>query len=124
MERSFDLTLTLAGDFVDELTRGYSQPWFQDLVHQCARDCSYDRTEFLMRLQDIAFEVQEPIFQNWGFDPDDQGVYDMTSILREHSQATAASWLRERIRACLAILYGGPEGGMLGEAPQVAGAAG
>merc|ERR1740121_2519902 len=113
-----DLTLTLAGDFVAELERGYSQRWFQDLVHQCARDCDYDRCRFLDRLQHIAFEVQRPILENWGFDGDAQGLYDMTCILQEHSRGGGGGgapqpWLRQRIEQCLTALYGGPEGGML-----------
>eukprot|EP00933_Yihiella_yeosuensis_P082105 TRINITY_DN95864_c0_g1_i1.p1 TRINITY_DN95864_c0_g1~~TRINITY_DN95864_c0_g1_i1.p1 ORF type:complete len:579 (+),score=158.54 TRINITY_DN95864_c0_g1_i1:63-1799(+) len=117
MERSFDLTLTLAGDFVDELARGYAQPWFQELVQKCAKDCGYDREKFLVRLQDVAFEVQRPILENWGFEGDEQGLYDMTSILREHLQGTGKegvpSWLQERIDQCLTLLFGGVEGGML-----------
>jgi len=112
LERTFDLTLTLVGDFVDELARGYSQPWFQELVQECARHCGHRRKEFLMHLQDIAFEVQKPILENWGFDGDEQGVYDMTSILREHSQG-APSWLQERVDRCLALLYGGQMAGTL-----------
>lgn len=115
MERSFDLTLTLAGDFVEELARGYSQPWFQELVHHCAQECCFNRNAFLMRLQDIAFEVQKLILENWGFEGDEQGVFDMTSILRGHMQGSAPPWLRERIDRCLTLLYGGAAGGMLGE---------
>lgn len=117
MEQIGDLTLTLAGDFVEELARGYSQPWFQDLVHQCARECGYDCTQFLMRLQGLAFEVQKPILENWGFNGDAQGVYDMTCILRKHSGGANSdavpAWWRERVDHCLSVLYGGPEGGML-----------
>ena len=51
-----DLTLTLTGDFVDELARGYSQPWFQDLVRQCIEE-SGDQQTLLERLHDVAFEV-------------------------------------------------------------------
>ncbi len=51
-----DLTLTLTGDFVDELARGYAQPWFQELLKQCSHECS-NREAFLQRLQDVAFEA-------------------------------------------------------------------
>mmetsp|Transcript_85797 Transcript_85797/g.199419 ORF Transcript_85797/g.199419 Transcript_85797/m.199419 type:complete len:487 (+) Transcript_85797:43-1503(+) len=112
LQRSFDLTLTLVGDFVDELARGYSQPWFQHLVQECARACGYNRKVFLVRLQDVAFEVQKPILENWGFDGDEQGVYDMTSILCEHSRG-APPWLQEKVDRCLTLLYGGQMAGML-----------
>ncbi|CAL1146848.1 unnamed protein product [Cladocopium goreaui] len=108
LERTFDLTLTLTGDFVDELARGYSQPWFQELLKRCCEECA-DREKFLERLQDVAFEVQRPILENWGFEGNEQGVYDMTSILLEHSRA-APSWLQEKIDRCLFLLYGGQDG--------------
>ncbi|CAE8682476.1 unnamed protein product [Polarella glacialis] len=119
MERTFDLTLTLTGDFVDELARGYRQPWFQELVRKCAEDCGHERMVFLERLQDIAHQVQLPILENWGFEGDEQGLYDMTSILLEHSAPHgddadgAPTWLTEKIRQCLTLLYGGSESGML-----------
>ncbi|CAJ1353573.1 unnamed protein product, partial [Effrenium voratum] len=109
LERSFDLTLTLAGDFVDELARGYAQPWFQALLRTCTAECSFRRTEFLARLQDLAFEVQRPILENWGFEGNEQGLYDMTSILLDHSR-NAPPWLQEKIDRCLTLLYGGADG--------------
>ncbi|CAK9044571.1 unnamed protein product [Durusdinium trenchii] len=102
LERTFDLTLTLTGDFVDELARGYSQPWFQELLKLCSEECGEDRERFICRLQDIAFEVQRPILENWGFEGNEQGLFDMTSILREHSR-TAPNWLQEKIDRCLLL---------------------
>ncbi|CAE7929219.1 TATDN1 [Symbiodinium sp. KB8] len=101
-ERTSDLTLTLTGDFVDELARGYSQPWFQDLVRQCIEE-SGDQQTLLERLHDVAFEVQKPVLENWGFEGNDQGLFDMTSILREHS-AHGPLWLQEKIFSCLRLL--------------------
>merc|ERR1739848_614314 len=105
LERTVDLTPALAGDLVDELARGYSQPWFQSLVQQCAQECCHDQMAFLMRLQDIAFEVQRPVLENWGFEGNEQGLFDMTSIFREYTdgchRASALWWLQERLDACL-----------------------
>eukprot|EP00439_Symbiodinium_sp_Y106_P064350 s336_g10.t1 len=101
-ERTSELTLTLTGDFVDELARGYSQPWFQDLVRQCIEE-SGDQQTLLERLHDVAFEVQKPVLENWGFGGNDQGLFDMTSILREHS-AHGPLWLQEKIFSCLRLL--------------------
>ncbi|CAE7805739.1 TATDN1 [Symbiodinium sp. CCMP2592] len=101
-ERTSELTLTLTGDFVDELARGYSQPWFQDLVRQCMEE-SGDQQTLLERLHDVAFEVQKPVLENWGFEGNDQGLFDMTSILREHS-AHGPLWLQEKIFSCLRLL--------------------
>eukprot|EP00438_Fugacium_kawagutii_P020253 Skav210549 [mRNA] locus=scaffold4856:49597:50786:- [translate_table: standard] len=111
LERTFDLTLTLTGDFVDELARGYSQPWFQELLQRCS-DESADRETFLRRLQDIAFEVQRPILENWGFEGNEQGLYDMTSILLQHSKE-APAWLQEKIDNCLFLLYGAGQDGIV-----------
>ncbi|CAE7530559.1 TATDN1 [Symbiodinium natans] len=119
-ERTADLTVTLLGDFVDELAEGYAQPWFQELLleqpearelschepgSESARECA---RAFLRRLQELAFQVQRPILQSWGFEGE-QGLFDMTSILLEHSK-TGPSWLQEKIDACLFLLYGGPSG--------------
>lgn len=111
LERTFDLTLTLTGDFVDELARGYSQPWFQELLKRCS-DEPADRETFLRRLQDIAFEVQRPILENWGFEGNEQGLYDMTSILLQHSKE-APAWLQEKIDNCLFLLYGAGQDGIV-----------
>lgn len=116
MHRTCDLTMVLTGDLIDELARGYAQPWFQTLVHQCACDCYFDRAKFLTKLQDIAFEVQKPILENWGFEGNLQGVFDMTSIIREHSYNGGEGmpmWLKQKRDVCLTLLYGGEKGGML-----------
>lgn len=105
LERTVDLTAVLAGDFLDELARGYAQPWFQELVQQCARECSGDRLAFLARLQDVAFAVQRPILENWGFEGDEQGVFDLTSIMRQYDH-DAPAWLRTKRDRCLELLFG------------------
>ena len=53
--------------------------------------------------------MQRPILENWGFEGNEQGLFDMTSILREHAYH-APGWLQEKIDACLTLLYGGPDG--------------
>ena len=79
---------------MDELARGYSQPWFQALVQNCLDECCHDQQQLLQRLHDIAFEaefkdlkrnridhsnrslspqVQKPVLENWGFEGNDQG---------------------------------------------------
>ena len=52
-----ELTLTLTADFVDELARGYSQPWFQALVRRCADEYCHDHQQLLEQLHEIAFEA-------------------------------------------------------------------
>jgi len=110
LERTCDLTIVLTGDLLDELARGYSQEWFQESVRACARESRGDREQFVSRLHEIAFGVQRPILKNWGFDDDIQGVFDMTSIIREHTGGNGKEvpvWLQEKRDACLTLLYGG-----------------
>jgi len=109
LERTCDLTLVLAGDFLDELARGYSQEWFQELVRACAAKCRANREEFVSKLHDVAFEVQRPILVNWGFEGNLQGVFDMTSIIREHTGGNGKevpAWFQKKRDACLTLLYG------------------
>lgn len=116
LTRTCDLTLVLAGDLLDELARGYSQEWFQDLVHQCACECRGDTMAFAAKLHDVAFEVQKPILENWGFDGNIQGVYDVTSIIQEYSGKTehhVPTWFTNKRDTCLRLLYGGERSGML-----------
>lgn len=105
LTRTVDLTAVLAGDLLDELARGYSQPWFQELLRDCARECSRDRLAFLARLQDVAVAVQRPILENWGFEDGEQGIFDLTSIMRQYDHA-APSWLRAKRDRCLELLFG------------------
>eukprot|EP00811_Abedinium_folium_P005542 NODE_15103_length_1068_cov_3.128587.p2 GENE.NODE_15103_length_1068_cov_3.128587~~NODE_15103_length_1068_cov_3.128587.p2 ORF type:complete len:195 (+),score=28.52 NODE_15103_length_1068_cov_3.128587:145-729(+) len=109
LRRTCDLTIALTGDLLDELARGCSQPWFQKLVHVHAEACGRDRARFLQELPDITFEVQRPVLENWGFDGNEQGLFDVTSILREHFEGEgkrAPPWLRAKRDRYLALLSG------------------
>lgn len=115
LERSVQLTAALAGDLIDELAEGYGQGWFQDRVRKCARDSGFERTVFLMRLKAIAFEVQKPILEKWGFEGSAHGVREMTVAIREHAGRDGQempAWLKAKQDRCLELLYGGKEGGM------------
>eukprot|EP00747_Dinoflagellata_sp_TGD_P209775 gnl/TRDRNA2_/TRDRNA2_83148_c0_seq2.p1 gnl/TRDRNA2_/TRDRNA2_83148_c0~~gnl/TRDRNA2_/TRDRNA2_83148_c0_seq2.p1 ORF type:complete len:272 (+),score=70.73 gnl/TRDRNA2_/TRDRNA2_83148_c0_seq2:104-919(+) len=116
LERSIHLTAALAGDLIDELAEAYSKKWFQEKVHKCARDSGYERSIFLLRLKDIAFDVQKPILEKWGFDGTEHGVREMTAAIREHAKSDGKGmpeWLKKKHDRCLHQLYGGKESGML-----------
>lgn len=113
LQRTISLTKALAGDLIDELTEAYSQRWFQDKVRKCARDSGFERSVFLMRLIDVAFEVQKPILVKWGFDGTPHGAWEMTAALREHVSGSMPEWLKKKRDKCLEFLYGGKESGML-----------
>lgn len=117
LERRVQLTAVLAGELLDELADAYGQTWFQERVRKCARDSMYNRQLFLPRLKDIAFEVQQPILEKWGFEASDQGVREMTAAIRDHIGREPGQemppWLKAKQERCLELLYGGREGGML-----------
>ena len=88
----------------------------QERVRKCARDSGYERSVFLMRLKDVAFEVQKPVLEKWGFEGNEHGVREMTAAIREHAGKNGKDmpeWLKEKQDRCLELLYGGKEGGML-----------
>lgn len=116
LERNIHLTAALAGDLMDELAQAYSQRWFQERVRKCARDSGFERSVFLMRLKDVAFEVQKPVLEKWGFEGNEHGVREMTAAIREHAGRSGKDmpeWLKKKQDRCLELLYGGKEGGML-----------
>lgn len=116
LERNIHLTAALAGDLMDELAEAYGQKTFQERVRKCARDSGYERSVFLMRLKDVAFEVQKPVLEKWGFEGNEHGVREMTAAIRDHAGKNGKEmpqWLKEKQERCLELLYGGKEGGML-----------
>lgn len=116
LERNIQLTAALAGDLMEQLADAYRQKWFQERVRKCARDSGYERSVFLMRLKDVAFEVQKPVLEKWGFEGNEHGVREMTAAIREHAGKNGKDmpdWLKEKQDRCLELLYGGKEGGML-----------
>mmetsp|Transcript_2076 Transcript_2076/g.4638 ORF Transcript_2076/g.4638 Transcript_2076/m.4638 type:complete len:493 (+) Transcript_2076:81-1559(+) len=114
LERKIQLTAALAGDLMDELAEVYSQKWFQERVRKCARDSGFERSVFLLRLKDVAFEVQKPVLKKWGFEGNEQGVREMTAAMRDHANnGEMPAWLKKKQDRCLELLYGGKEGGML-----------
>lgn len=114
LERNITLTAALAGDLMDELATAYGQKWFQDRVRKCARDSGFERSVFLMRLKDVAFDVQKPVLEKWGFEGSEHGVREMTAAIRDHAaNGQMPEWLTKKQDRCLELLYGGKEGGML-----------
>lgn len=117
LERKIHLTAALAGELVDELSEGYGARRFQERVQKCARDSGYERSLFLTRLKDIAFEIQKPILEKWGFEGSEHGVREMQAAVRDHVGRKEGEelplWLKAKQDRCIELLYGGKEGGML-----------
>eukprot|EP00929_Paragymnodinium_shiwhaense_P018868 TRINITY_DN13050_c0_g1_i1.p1 TRINITY_DN13050_c0_g1~~TRINITY_DN13050_c0_g1_i1.p1 ORF type:complete len:495 (+),score=167.92 TRINITY_DN13050_c0_g1_i1:104-1588(+) len=114
LERNVVLTAALAGDLLDDLAEAYSQRWYQERVRKCARDSNFDQILFLRRLKDIAFGVQQPLLEKWGFEGSEHGVREMTAAIRDHAGKDGKQmpvWLKEKQDACLELLYGGSEDG-------------
>mmetsp|Transcript_95994 Transcript_95994/g.210062 ORF Transcript_95994/g.210062 Transcript_95994/m.210062 type:complete len:482 (-) Transcript_95994:594-2039(-) len=117
LERNIQLTEALACELLDELATAYGQQWYQERVQKCARDSAFEKMVFLRRLKTIAFEIQKPILEKWGFDPSEQGLREMQAAIRDLSSKDGTGMpprLKERQERCLKLLYGGEEGGMLG----------
>lgn len=114
IERKTHLTAALAGDLMDELEKAYSTKEFQERVHKCARDSGYERSVFLMRLSDAAFEVQKPVLEHWGFEGNEQGLREMTAAIRDHTGPSKEppEWLKQKEARCLELLYGGKDSEM------------
>lgn len=118
LERDVQLTVALAGDLMDELTEAYGQRWFQERVQKCARDSGFQKEVFLPRLRGVAFDVQKPILEKWGFEGSVHGVREMTMAIRECARNPSTGrqampdWLQQKQDRCLELLYGGREGGM------------
>jgi len=114
-ECNVELTEAQAGDLIDELTSAYGQSWFQERVRKCARDSGFERSVFLRRLRGVAFEVQRPVLERWGFEGSENGLRDMTAAIRVHmgrdGKANSEA-LRKKQAVCLELLYGGKEEGM------------
>eukprot|EP00928_Gymnodinium_smaydae_P055587 TRINITY_DN39098_c0_g1_i1.p1 TRINITY_DN39098_c0_g1~~TRINITY_DN39098_c0_g1_i1.p1 ORF type:complete len:537 (+),score=104.54 TRINITY_DN39098_c0_g1_i1:105-1613(+) len=118
LERSITLTAALAGELLDELADSYEQKWYQERVQKCGRDSRGDKWVFLSRLRDIAFEVQKPILEKWGFDGTAQGVREMQAAIRDHAQSKGGGLpadLKRKQERCLELLYGGRENGGMAE---------
>lgn len=114
LERKIQLTAALAGELIDELTASYAQSWYQERVRKCARDSGFERTVFMRRLKDVAFEVQRPVLEKWGFEGSEHGVREMTAAIREHTgkKESMPEFLKGKQEKCLEKLYGGREHGM------------
>merc|ERR1719401_1496799 len=116
LERTIHLTAALAGELVDELTEAYRDRRFQERVQKCARDSGYERAVFLSRLKEVAFEVQKPVLEKWGFEGSHHGVREMQAAIRDHvgrkEGEDLPEWLKAKQEKCLELLYGGRETGM------------
>lgn len=113
LERSIHLTAALAGELLDELSEAYEGKSYQETVRKCAFDSGWERSVFLTRLQKVAFGVQRPVLEKWGFEGSDQGVREMQAAIREHTNQAMPDWLKAKQRRCLEGLYGGKESGMM-----------
>lgn len=117
LENAITLTAAQAGELIDALSEAYSDRRFQERVQKCARDSGYERSIFLMRLRDIALEVQIPVLEKWGFEGNDHGVREMQAAIRNHVGRKPGeempAWLKEKQDKCAELLYGGKESGML-----------
>eukprot|EP00928_Gymnodinium_smaydae_P023424 TRINITY_DN1933_c1_g2_i2.p1 TRINITY_DN1933_c1_g2~~TRINITY_DN1933_c1_g2_i2.p1 ORF type:complete len:552 (+),score=172.26 TRINITY_DN1933_c1_g2_i2:65-1657(+) len=108
VERSVTLTGKQAQQLLEELLATYSDEAFQEKVHKCARAVLFEMEPFLRRLKRVAFTVQEPLLQKWGFDPTEEGLQEMMLCLGDHTSKSDA--LKALAEQSTIALYGGEDG--------------
>lgn len=111
VERSVTLTKKQASSLLDELYAAYGEHDFQKKVHFAAKQTQFEMQPFLKALRRVAFEVQRPILEKWGFDPTEEGLKEMEWCLGDHTYDDEE--LAKRSQEALVLLYGG-ENGMWG----------
>jgi len=107
-ERSITLTHSMAEELLNELLEAYSQDVFQKEVHEAATSVMYEYVPFVKRLKRLAFRVQEPILQKWGFDPTEEGLHEMLLCLNDHTAKDTT--LRALAEEATKMLHGGEDG--------------
>ncbi|CAJ1329187.1 unnamed protein product [Effrenium voratum] len=96
------LTRDGAEDLLKELERAYAEPSFREQVRKLARDVS-SQEEFTRYLDKVAFPVQKPVLERWGFEATAFGVVEMRCAIQDH---TADPQLKRQSDATTRALYG------------------
>lgn len=97
-----------AVDLLDVLAEAYSETGFKQKVEKLAYDMRYYPDEdFRAHLARVAYEVQRPILEKWGFEVSQRGVQEMTKALSDHTRGTNSDpKLKQRAESVYRMLYG------------------
>eukprot|EP00746_Dinoflagellata_sp_MGD_P164641 gnl/MRDRNA2_/MRDRNA2_93379_c0_seq1.p1 gnl/MRDRNA2_/MRDRNA2_93379_c0~~gnl/MRDRNA2_/MRDRNA2_93379_c0_seq1.p1 ORF type:complete len:536 (-),score=145.62 gnl/MRDRNA2_/MRDRNA2_93379_c0_seq1:135-1742(-) len=97
-------------DLLDALEEAYRDPQFMQRVDKLAKDVRLDPKEFLTNLKKVAFEVQLPVLERWGFELNPRGVLEMQCAIQDHSQGSPPdAEVAKRAEEVLRLLYGDPQ---------------
>merc|ERR1719161_729104 len=97
-------------DLLDALEEAYSEPQFVQRVDKLIKDVRLDPKAFLTNLKKVAFEVQLPVLERWGFELNPRGVLEMQCAIQDHSQgANPDPEVAKRAEEVLRLLYGDPK---------------
>lgn len=99
-----------AQELLEALEEEYGEAAFQQRIDKLAKDVRLDCKEFLANLKKVAFEVQKPILERWGFELNPRGVMEMQAAIRDHTEKDGE--LKALSEKVLKLLYGSPELGM------------
>jgi len=96
-----------ARELLEALIEAYSDVSFQRRVRKLSRDVNRDRAQFMLGLKGVAFEVQKPVLERWGFVPTLEGVKEMQAAIQDHSFGRDSDQtLKDRAETAIRILYG------------------
>jgi len=80
------LTREGAKDLLHELRDAYRDTTFQLQIFKLARDVRGEKKPFLANLAKLALPLQKPVLEQFGFQPNEKGVKEMTRALQDHLQ--------------------------------------
>jgi len=103
------LTLDGASDLLDDLEAAYTDPNFVRRVDKLIQDVRFDSRAFMSNLGAVAFDVQTPLLQKWGFEPSAEGLAEMRAAMRDFTRGAGAdARMQTRAETVNRALYGSP----------------
>eukprot|EP00931_Biecheleriopsis_adriatica_P021503 TRINITY_DN14045_c0_g1_i1.p1 TRINITY_DN14045_c0_g1~~TRINITY_DN14045_c0_g1_i1.p1 ORF type:complete len:687 (-),score=191.03 TRINITY_DN14045_c0_g1_i1:9-2069(-) len=80
------LTRDGAEDLLLALRDAYRDSTFQLQVLKLAQDVRGEKRAFLTHLKRVALPLQKPVLEQFGFEPSEQGLKEMTRALQDHTR--------------------------------------
>merc|ERR1712118_437497 len=101
------LTKEGAEELLEALLWAHGDSDFQQKVKKFTYDVHGDKVAFLVTLKKVAFEVQGPLLEKWGFEASLKGVAEMQMALQDHTRGkNAEPELRQLAEEVMRTLYG------------------
>eukprot|EP00933_Yihiella_yeosuensis_P030321 TRINITY_DN23975_c0_g1_i2.p1 TRINITY_DN23975_c0_g1~~TRINITY_DN23975_c0_g1_i2.p1 ORF type:complete len:477 (+),score=119.48 TRINITY_DN23975_c0_g1_i2:155-1432(+) len=101
------LTREGAEDLLIALRDAYRDTSFQMQVLKLARDVRGEKRAFLSNLKSLALPLQKPVLEKFGFEPNEQGVMEMTRAIQDWTRGPKAdASVKRRADETTIALYG------------------